>query len=86
MEHVDDALEIIKEGFNLSEKAIEEKLRGEKEVRKYLKLIERELPEVYVNISSSLNKLIPFLAFIHSPEKLITSLKKNYFLKNFGGK
>jgi hypothetical protein len=62
VEHVDDALEIIKEGFNLSEKAIEEKLRGEKEVRKYLKLIERELPEVYVNISSSLNKLIPFFS------------------------
>ena len=79
--HVDDALEI-REIFNLPEKAIEEKLRGEEEVRKYLELIEQELPEVYVNISSSLNKLIPFLEFIHNPEKLITNLKENYFLKN----
>jgi len=79
--YVDNALEI-KEAFNLPEKVIEEKLRGEEEVRKYLELIEQELPEVYVNISSSLNKLIPFLEFIHNPEKLITNLKENYFLKN----
>jgi len=79
--YIDNALEI-KEGFNLPEKAIEEKLRGKEEVRKYLELIEQELPEVYSSISSSLNKLIPFLEFIHNPEKLITNLKENYFLKN----
>jgi hypothetical protein len=80
-ERVNNALEI-KEAFNLSEEAIEEKLRGEEEIRKYLELIEQELPEVYASISSSLNKLIPFLEFIHNPEKLITNLKENYFLKN----